>query len=239
MRPDPSSHRLDRRCFLRAAAGIAGLAATGLGFAGLGGCASAGIWTQGEVDLARAPRDDFDIVVLDPPDSRVLRQRARPVPDGVDLGGVAGRMMRTMNAADGVGIAAPQVGLSIRAVVVMLDSDTETPRTVFARNPVIVERSDETALGWEGCLCLPDVGGRVRRNSRIRVQYTLESGETVIEEAEGFNAVIWQHEIDHLDGVLYIDRLVGDLLPWEEVQRLRAEEREAKKAKEKEADRSQ
>jgi peptide deformylase len=178
-------------------------------------------WLPDEAPLIDEKRTDFDLVLRGDP---VLRMRTRSVPAGLDLGAVAARMEETMNKADGVGIAAPQVGLNIRAAVVMLDARTENPSVIFARNPLIVERSDESEEGWEGCLSVPDVGGKVLRNKWIGVEYLDEQGAWVTRKFEGFNAVVWQHEIDHLDGVLYVDRVQGDLLPWEEVKRRREEE---------------
>jgi peptide deformylase len=128
-----------------------------------------------------------------------------------------------MHDTGGVGIAAPQVGLSVRLAILMVDYKTDAPRIVAVCNPCITERSDETEPGYEGCLSIPDKGGLVRRNQWIRVEYSSLDGEKHADTYEGPNAVLWQHELDHLDGILYVDRLVGDLLPWEEVKRLRLE----------------
>lgn len=177
-------------------------------------------WLPDEERLIDDERNDFDLVIRGDP---VLRMRTRSVPAGLDLSVVAARMEETMNKADGVGIAATQVGLNIRATVVMVDARTENPKVIFARNPVIVDRSDESEEGWEGCLSVPDVGGLVLRNKWVKVEYLDEQGAWVTRKFEGFNAVVWQHELDHLDGVLYVDRVQGDLLPWEEVKRRREE----------------
>ena len=139
----------------------------------------------------------------------------------MDLTAVAARMEQTMNAAEGVGIAGPQVGLALRVATLKLDYKTDAPTTIFVRNPVIVERSEETVEGYEGCLSVPGVGGLVRRSQWIALEHDTPEGETVRTEAEGPNAVLWQHELDHLDGVLYLDRLLGELLPMEEVRRRR------------------
>ena len=180
-------------------------------------------WSPAEGALVSAQRADFDIVVRQGPDARVLRTRARPVPAGLDLAAVERRMVETMRRASGVGIAGPQVGLGLRVAVLDLDYKTDHPRTIFVRNPAIVERSDETIDGYEGCLSIPGVGGLVRRNRRIRVEHVTRDGEVATCEAEGANAVLWQHELDHLDGVLYVDLLLGELLPMDEVRRLREE----------------
>jgi len=223
---------LSRRRFI----GIVSLA----GASGLVGCAAAPkkptlaqgcgeepwTWTPDEKNLVEAKRPDFDITIKGNP---VLRKRTRPVPVEVNLDEVFKRMETAMDKAGGVGIAGPQVGLSISIVVVKLDYKTPTPRTVDARNPRIIARSDETEEGYEGCLSIPGVGGMVRRNRWIKVEYVNTKGETVIEEAEGYNAVLWQHELDHLDGILYTDRLLGELIPMEEVRRLRKEKEEREK----------
>jgi len=175
-------------------------------------------WLPEEQPLIDAPRADFDVVTRG---SRVLRTRARPVPAGLDLSAVAARMEATMNAAGGVGIAGPQVGLALRIATLELDYKSDAPTTIFVRNPVIVERSDETIDGYEGCLSVPGVGGLVRRAEWIKLVHDTPDGETIETEAEGYNAVLWQHELDHLDGVLYLDKLLGELLPMEEVRRRR------------------
>lgn len=180
-------------------------------------------WRKEERKRVDDAGPDFEVVVRGCFDSNVLRTRAREVPAGVDLSTIESRMIRTMTDSGGVGIAGPQVGLYLRVAVLQLDYKTDSPRTIFVRNPVIVERSDETAEGYEGCLSIPGVGGLVRRNSWIKVEHDTLDGETVSVEAEGYNAVLWQHELDHLDGILYVDKLLGDLMPMDEVRRLRKE----------------
>lgn len=108
---------------------------------------------------------------------------------------------------EGVGIAAPQVGVSRRFVAVQrLDKEGEPFE--FYINPEIIARSEERELGGEGCLSVPDRRGDVWRSTAIRLRYNSESDFSVVEEdVEGFTAVIFQHELDHLDGVLYIDYL--------------------------------
>jgi len=222
-----SAQTLTRRAFLAlSAGGAAGLAAGCSG--GVGGGRAPALqprafsFTAQERRLVAADRADFEIVKRGAgPDSAVLRRLARPVPPGLDLRGVAERMERTMRGAKGVGLAGPQVGLSIRMVTLMLDARTKHPRTIFVRNPVIVERSDRTQDGYEGCLSVPGVGGLVKRNAWIRIQHTSDDGGVLHARADGFNAVLWQHELDHLDGVLYLDKLQGKLLPMDEVRRRR------------------
>ena len=109
-------------------------------------------------------------------------------------------MAETMYAHDGVGIAAPQVGMSIRAVVV--DVDRKTRYDLI--NPVITHR-EGTAIDSEGCLSCPDLYGDVERAAKIRVEYISRFGKKKTLEAEDLLARCIQHELDHLDGQLFID----------------------------------
>lgn len=154
----------------------------------------------------------------------VLRQRARVLGPG-DAAHLA-LLERCLRASlqtrqNGVGLAAPQVGLGVRAVVVMLDARSEHRRVQFFANPRIVERSDETAIDYEGCLSVPDVCGAVRRNRRVVIEHGLDGEPASRLVAEGFDARIFQHELDHLDGVLYIDRVEGPLQPASRIRELR------------------
>ncbi len=197
-----------------------------------GGCAAGrgrGFdWRPAERDRLDSAGDALPVVTRDGAAARVLRRRARPVPEGLDLDRVAARMRRAMETAGGVGIAGPQVGLGLRVAVLVIGYKTDAPQTIFVRNPVLLERSDDCRLGYEGCLSIPGVGGLVRRNRWVRVAYQDAAGRRREVRANGPDAVLWQHELDHLDGELYVDRLQGELLPMEEVRRLReARERAA------------
>ncbi len=142
----------------------------------------------------------LDIRVLGDP---VLRTPARPVTDFDEpLARLAADMLETMHAAPGVGLAAPQVGVDRRLFV--FDSGQ---REGALCNPSVVWRSDETQTGEEGCLSVPDVYFPVTRAMHVRVQAQELDGTPVVVEGSGFEARIFQHEIDHLDGVLFIDRL--------------------------------
>jgi len=110
-----------------------------------------------------------------------------------------------MDDANGVGLAGNQVGLLRRVLVYRPDRDDEAePRALV--NPSIVERSDETESDEEGCLSLGPLRVQVERNVRVSVEARDENGEAVRIDADGFEARVLQHEIDHLDGVLIIDR---------------------------------
>ncbi len=140
----------------------------------------------------------------------VLRMKPRDVTEFDDaLATLVERMTAVMTAARGVGLAAPQVGILQRVLVHHADEDVEPVALV---NPRIIERSDETDVVEEGCLSLDAAGVTVdvERPLSITVEAVSPSGEEVRVEAEGLEARIIQHEIDHLDGVLIIDRTTPD-----------------------------
>jgi len=138
----------------------------------------------------------------------VLRLQARKVEDvDGDLEQLVGRMMRLMVDARGVGLAANQVGVLRRVFVLQADED-EDPRALV--NPTIVERSDEQDSDDEGCLSLQGVVVPVERSLRIRLEASDEKGEPVELELEGLAARVAQHEVDHLDGVLIVDRTTSE-----------------------------
>ena len=118
-------------------------------------------------------------------------------------------MFETMRAAPGVGLAAPQIGESLRLVVVEYTEDEDEnakPKKYVLVNPEIVKRSEEMITDIEGCLSLPGLAGRVERHEAVTVKAKNRFGKPLKIEAEGWLARIFQHEIDHLEGVLYIDR---------------------------------
>ena len=120
-----------------------------------------------------------------------------------DLRQLVERMMRLMQDARGVGLAANQVGVLRRVFVVQAD-DEEEPRALV--NPSIVERSDESDVDDEGCLSMQGVVVSVERPIRVRLEASDEEGNPVTLELEGLPARVAQHELDHLDGVLIVDR---------------------------------
>lgn len=107
-----------------------------------------------------------------------------------------------MVKADGVGLAAPQIGISERIIAVQ-----EKDRIGVYANPEILKRSPAQQIGEEGCLSVPGVFGMVERSKRITVRAVDRHGRKVEMDLSGFPAVVWQHEIDHLDGVLFIDKV--------------------------------
>lgn len=141
----------------------------------------------------------------------VLRRKARKITSfDNDLQQLVDDMVETMRQAPGVGLAAPQVGLSQRLIVVEYDEDDQiedSPRKLYVvTNPEIIKTSDETEMGIEGCLSVPGLVGEVERNLEIVVRGQNRRGQPVKIKAKGWLARIFQHEIDHLDGVLYTDR---------------------------------
>ncbi|MCQ2588006.1 MAG: peptide deformylase [Treponema sp.] len=133
----------------------------------------------------------------------VLRQVAVPVPEVNDeIRQLAEDMFETMIDANGVGLAAPQIGKSIRMFVLIADDDV---KRVFI-NPQIIKTSEEVCDYDEGCLSIPQVYETISRPAKVTVQALNEKGKPFTLEAEGFLARIIQHEYDHLDGILYIDR---------------------------------
>ena len=121
-------------------------------------------------------------------------------------------MVETMRAAPGVGLAAPQVGVSERIIVVETPHEEDEPgsgRLHILINPRIIGTSDEVEEGEEGCLSIPGWVGLVERHTEVRVRALNRGGKEVTLNARGFLARVLQHEIDHLDGILFLDRLKG------------------------------
>ena len=144
----------------------------------------------------------------------VLRTPARPVPFPLsdEVRELIDDMLATMREADGVGIAAPQVHQSLAIFIVAPRPNPRYPDAVegppiVAVNPEIVERSAEMVRGWEGCLSIPGLRGEVPRHRRILARYQDVRGEHVVREFEDFPARIFQHEDDHLRGVVFLDRM--------------------------------
>lgn len=143
----------------------------------------------------------------------VLREVAQDItPDYPNLKELIQNMFETMENADGIGLAAPQIGLPIRVVVIDLDVLSEDYpefagfRKVFI-NPHILEVDGDDVTMGEGCLSLPGIGEDVTRPDIIRVEYMDENFEKHSEEVQGYLARVMQHEFDHLDGVMFIDHV--------------------------------
>jgi peptide deformylase len=152
----------------------------------------------------------------------VLRRKARKVSEFTkDFQVLVDDMIETLREAPGVGLAAPQVGISDRLIVVEYgdDEDEEAPKKLFVvANPEIVKTSDEKVNGVEACLSIPGLAGEVVRAEAITVKGVNRRGRPIRINAEGWLARIFQHEIDHLDGVLYTDRATKVWKPAEDEQ---------------------
>jgi peptide deformylase len=137
----------------------------------------------------------------------VLRARAKPVPRWTEaLRALARDMIDTMRDASGVGLAAPQVGESVALLVAQLPDEMGAMEPIVLANPELVSEEGKQ-VGNEGCLSLPEIEEEVERAERIRVRGLAPSGEPVEIDAEGYLARILLHEIDHLNGILLIDRI--------------------------------
>ena len=162
----------------------------------------------------------------------VLRERAKPVEalGTPELLALVADMKDTMAAKNGAGLAAPQIGVGLRVVIFGVDHNPrypdaeEVPFTVLV-NPKIVHLTREVEEGWEGCLSVPGMRGLVPRCTKLRYSGFDERGAPIEREAEGFHARVVQHECDHLDGILYPQRMTDlskfgfneELFPGEEV----------------------
>lgn len=148
-----------------------------------------------------------EIILADNP---ILRKKSKKVKDfGEALQVLIDDMVETMQAANGLGLAAPQVGVLQQVVIIQLPEDEEEPQSgkLFALcNPQIV-RADGEEEGEEGCLCLPGYVGEVKRATSVTVKAQDRRGKKVRIKAEGFLARVFQHETDHINGILYIDRV--------------------------------
>jgi peptide deformylase len=142
-------------------------------------------------------------------DNPILREKSKKVKDfGEALQVLIDDMVETMHAVNGLGLAAPQVGVLQQVIIIQLPEDEEEPQSgkLFALcNPQIV-RADGEEESEEGCLCLPGWVGEVKRATSVTVKAQDHRGKKVRIKAEGFLARAFQHEIDHINGILYIDR---------------------------------
>ena len=144
------------------------------------------------------------LIVPDP----ILKQVSKPVETvDDDLRALMDDMLETMYAAPGIGLAAIQVGVAKRVIVMDLAREGEPPAPRHFVNPEILWASEETAPYEEGCLSVPEIYDEVERPARVKLRYLGYDGKPVEEDAEGLFAVCIQHEMDHLEGVLFIDHL--------------------------------
>lgn len=145
-----------------------------------------------------------------------LRQHAREVEEALfrtaELAALIADLRDTMAARDGAGLAAPQIGVPLRVVLYGISANPRypeappIPETVLI-NPVLTPLGEERQLGWEGCLSVPGLRGEVERAQRLQVAWRDPRGGHHERAVEGFHARVVQHECDHLDGLLFVDRL--------------------------------
>lgn len=148
-------------------------------------------------------------------DKDILRTVCEPVVEFDDqLSALASEMIETMHdpKAPGIGIAAPQVGVNARVFIVTLGAGTKKEKDFVMVNPVLVRECEELALAEEGCLSLPGEYGNVLRAVDIDVEYQDLNGKVFKKSLHGLDARVFLHELDHLNGVLFIDKLVDGLV---------------------------
>lgn len=150
----------------------------------------------------------------------VLRKVALPIlPADIqspDVQGLIDDMLATVEDIDGAGLAAPQVHVPLRMVVLQV---RRSEGMLVWINPVVEALTDQHIVTWEGCLSAPGLRGAVARPARVRVRGLNHAGEPFERELEGYPAVVAQHECDHLDGVLYIDKVLPQTLSFLEEYR--------------------
>ena len=175
------------------------------------GCTAPRGWTAWEKTIIERS-DSVMYVCVMPQDSTILRapsQNLEPeLLQSAPLKTLLDKMYRTLTdpSQDGVGIAAPQVGINRRIILVQRFDKPGEPFEAYV-NVKVDSLAGEIVSGPEGCLSVPGLRGIVKRHSKIGISYTdISTLERVDEEVEGFTAVIFQHECDHLDGILYTDR---------------------------------
>ncbi|HEX2510921.1 MAG TPA: peptide deformylase [Microvirga sp.] len=145
------------------------------------------------------------LLILPDPKLRLVSEPVRAVTD--EIRALARDMLDTMYDAPGVGLAAIQIGEAKRVITMDVSKNENERRPMVLINPEIVWRSEEKRTYEEGCLSIPEYYEEVERPDRVRFRYTNLDGQTVEQDAEGLMATCVQHEIDHLNGVLFIDHL--------------------------------
>ena len=143
----------------------------------------------------------------------VLRRRARPLePDEIGtprIQQLIDDMFETMRDSEGIGLAGPQVYESIRLFVAGVDDEERMMPPVVMINPEVTPVGSDVEEDWEGCLSIPDIRGRVSRATDIKVRALDRHGKPISMTADGFPARVIQHEVDHLDGVLFFDQMTS------------------------------
>jgi peptide deformylase len=171
-------------------------------------------------------KEDFEILQLGHP---LLRNIAQPVEDIAEseFQAMLEKLMRFVMDKGGMGIAAPQVGISQQVFILSSHANTRYPYApdvppFIVINPKILEQSEAMTKDWEGCLSLPGIRALVPRSDLIQVRYQTTDGDTVETSYEGFLARVFQHEYDHLQGHVFLDRVESnyDVMMEQEWQKL-------------------
>jgi peptide deformylase len=164
------------------------------------------------------PRSDQDWIVGIAGDGIVtigdpcLKRPTASVEDTQEVLQLLGAMVDRLRGLNGAGLAAPQIGAAVRVIVVEVrrtDVFPDRPETPLLQmvNPAITEGSGAELVDWEGCFSVPGLMGQVPRAERVTVTYTTPAGRQLTEEYEGYAARVIQHEVDHLDGIEFLDRM--------------------------------
>jgi peptide deformylase len=153
-------------------------------------------------------------------DPRLLAENAEAIAATPDFAGLLGDMIETCHAAPGIGLAAPQIGVNARVAIIDLSVGADPAALLVLVNPEVLEASGEQKEE-EGCLSIPDLAERVVRPERVRVRAADESGRVREVEGTGLLARALSHEIDHLNGLLFVHRLKGlkRELTWKKIER--------------------
>ena len=146
-----------------------------------------------------------EILVVPNPVLKLVSQPVDKVDD--ELRALMDDMLETMYDAPGIGLAAIQIGVPKRVIVMDISGPDDEKAPRYFVNPEIIWSSEDTAPYEEGCLSIPEIYDEVERPARVKLKYLNYQGDEVIEDAEGLFAVCIQHEMDHLEGVLFIDHL--------------------------------
>ena len=147
--------------------------------------------------------------IITAPDPRLKTVASRVDAVDDDIRRLMDDMLETMYAAPGVGLAAPQVGISKRVIVVDVARTGDAPEPMQMANPEIIEASSERSTVEEGCLSLPEHFAEVKRPERVRIRYLDRENEIRERDMDGLLATCIQHEMDHLDGILFVDHISG------------------------------
>lgn len=160
--------------------------------------------------------------------NEILNTKCTPVGANENVQELITNLLDTLHSQrnpEGAGLAAPQIGINKRVCIVRKyatskDSEIESFKEYVLINPEITSMSDATDIKWEGCLSIPDTYGKVQRAKRVKVIALNEKGEKIKIKAEGFFARVIQHEVDHLNGILFTSKTIGETLTEKELDSL-------------------